>query len=89
MVDTLLGEMEVAVSPFPSGMALRRTEVKRGAYRELEALCAEREETIRALRKQLLVLQQERDEARQGLEMLTQALRRRGCCDGSDHEAAG
>ena len=55
------------------------------SYEELKALCAERESMLYVLRQQLRAVETQRDQALHGLELLTQALRRRGCCD---HEPA-
>ncbi len=51
------------------------------SYQELEALCGERETLAHTLRQQILAVEAERDQALRGLELLTEALRRRGCCD--------
>lgn len=58
----------------------------RVSYEELEALFHEQETLVDALREQVQVLERERDEVRQGLDVLTDAMRRRGCCD---HDADG
>ena len=49
--------------------------------KKLAAPCGELEATIGALRQQIRALEDERDQARNGLDFLTEALRRRGCCD--------
>lgn len=56
------------------------------SYQELEALCGERETLAYTLRQQLRAMELERDEARGAMERLTEALRRRGCCD---HDSNG
>lgn len=55
-------------------------------YEELEALYDERETLLHALHQQVHALELERDEVRHGLDILTEAMRRRGCCD---HDADG
>lgn len=61
-------------------MAVRDGEVNL-SYEELEALCGERESLVHALRQQIQALEADRDQALHGLHLLTEALRRRGCCD--------
>ncbi len=61
-------------------MAVRDQQVNL-AYEQLAALCDARESLVQDLRQQLFALQRERDQALAGLEFLTAALRRRGCCD--------
>ena len=56
------------------------------SYEQLEALCGERETLVHTLGQQLRAVELERDEARGAMERLTQALRRRGCCD---HDSNG
>ena len=56
-------------------------------YERLEALCGEHEATIDTLRRRLKDLEAERDQALNGLGVITQGLRRRGCCD-SDQTAS-
>ena len=51
------------------------------SYRELKALFDQQEGLIQTLRQQLVALEGERDQALGGVEALTHALRRRGCCD--------
>ena len=55
------------------------------SYEELESLCSERNTLVHTLRQQIRDLETQRQQAIQGIELLTAALRRRGCCD---HEAA-
>ncbi len=66
-------------------MAFRDGEINL-SYKELEALCGERESLVHSLRQQVHDLEKQRDEARQGMNILTEALRRRGCCD---HDSNG
>lgn len=66
-------------------MAFRDGEVNL-SYQELEAVCGEQETLVHALRQQIRSLEGERDQALRGLEVLTEALRRRGCCD---HDTGG
>jgi hypothetical protein len=66
-------------------MAFRDGEVNL-SYEELEALCGERETILHTLRQQVHAREAERDQALRGLELLTEALRRRGCCD---HDTSG
>ena len=66
-------------------MAVQHTEVNL-SYEELESLCSERETLLHTLRQQVRALEGERDQARRGLELLTESLRRRGCCD---HDSNG
>lgn len=61
-------------------MALRKSDISL-SYDELEALASERETALHTLRQQVRALEMERDQALRGLELLTEALRRRGCCD--------
>lgn len=61
-------------------MTTLRLQVKR-PYKELEARCASQQDELDALRTLLRTAERERDEVRQGLEHLTIAFRRRGCCD--------
>jgi hypothetical protein len=51
------------------------------SYDELSRLRDEHEARISALRARIVVLEKERDEARAGFRLMTQALRRRGCCE--------
>ena len=51
------------------------------SYAELRTLCAEQETLLQSLLEQLQAAEDERDRAMRGLELLTEALRRRGCCD--------
>ena len=44
-------------------------------------LCGERQALLLALQQQVQALKVERDQAVRGLELLTEASRRRGCCD--------
>lgn len=67
-------------------MALQESPVNL-SFDELETLYHEREDVIRSLREQVHALELERDQALHGLHMLTEALRRRGCCDG--HTSVG
>ena len=55
-------------------------------YERLEALCGEHETAIDTLRRKVRDLEAERDQALNGLDVITQGLRRRGCCD-SHHTA--
>lgn len=66
-------------------MAFRDGEVNL-SYEELEALCGERETLVNTLRQQIRALEAEREQTLQGLNILTEALRRRGCCD---HDTSG
>ncbi len=59
-------------------MAVRERQVNL-SYEELEALCGERETLLDSLQQQVQALKLERDQALRGLELLTEALRRRGC----------
>ncbi len=68
------------------GMAVRDREVNL-TYDELAARCAARESLVVELRGQVLALQRERDQAQAGVEFLTAALRRRGCCDTATNRA--
>lgn len=61
-------------------MAISETDASL-TYDELEALAGERETTLHTLRQQIRALEMERDQALAGLEALTSALRRRGCCE--------
>ncbi len=56
------------------------------SYRELEKLCSEQESLLQSLLDQLQAAEDERDKAMHGLDLLTQASRRRGCCE---HESNG
>ena len=58
------------------------------SYEELARLRDEHEARIAALRARVVVVEKERDEARTGLQFMTGALRRRGCCDGHTNGAA-
>jgi hypothetical protein len=49
-------------------------------YEELRTLCEEQESLLGSLLDQLQAAEDERDRAMRGLEFLTRALRRRGCC---------
>lgn len=51
------------------------------SYDQLARLRDEHEARISALRARVVVVENERDEARAGFRLMTQALRRRGCCD--------
>jgi hypothetical protein len=51
------------------------------SYGELQHLCTEQETLLQSLLDQLQAAEDERDRVTQGLELLTQALRRRGCCE--------
>jgi len=51
------------------------------SYDELARLRDEHEARISALRARVVVVENERDEAQAGFRLMTQALRRRGCCD--------
>ncbi len=62
------------------GMTVQHTEVAL-SYEELEALCSERNTLVHTLRQQIRDLETQRQQAIQGIELLTDALRRRGCCD--------
>ena len=63
-----------------SGMAVQERQVNL-SYQELETLCGERQALLLALQQQVQALKVERDRALRGLELLTEASRRRGCCD--------
>lgn len=49
---------------------------------DTDALRTEHEAVVRSLRDQIEALQRQLEEARGGIDHLTGALRRRGCCDG-------
>ena len=66
-----------------SGMAVQERQVNL-SYEELEALCGEREALLNSLQEQVYALKLERDQALRGLELLTEASRRRGCCDAEE-----
>ena len=51
------------------------------SYEQLETLCSERETMLHTLQRRIKDLEAERDQALNGLEVITQGLRRRGCCD--------
>ena len=68
-------------------MAVREKQVNL-SYEELEALCGERETLLDALQQQVHALKLERDQALRGLELLTEASRRRGCCDQDTSEGS-
>ncbi len=68
-------------------MAVRERQVNL-SYEELEALCGERETLLDSLQQQVHALKLERDQALRGLELLTEALRRRGCCDPDSNEGS-
>lgn len=51
------------------------------SYDQLETLCNERETKLQALQRRVKELEGERDQALNGLELITLGLRRRGCCD--------
>ena len=51
------------------------------SYEQLETLCSERGTILHTLRRQIKDLEGERDQALNGLEVITRGLRRRGCCD--------
>lgn len=67
-------------------MALQESPVNL-SLEELRTLYDERADLIDSLRDRVRALELERDQALNGLHMLTEALRRRGCCDG--HESGG
>ena len=48
----------------------------------IDALRIEHEAVVRSLRDQIEALQRQLEEARGGIDHLTDALRRSGCCDG-------
>jgi uncharacterized membrane-anchored protein len=48
---------------------------------ELKVICLEQEALIGSLRKQIELLEGERDAARHAFEVVTGALRRSGCCE--------
>lgn len=50
-------------------------------YEQLETLCSERETMLHTLQRRIKDLEGERDQALNGLEVITRGLRRRGCCD--------
>ncbi len=50
-------------------------------YEQLETLCSERETMLHTLQRRIKDLEDERDQALNGLEVITRGLRRRGCCD--------
>lgn len=56
------------------------------SYAELRTLCAEQETLLQSLLEQLQAAEDERDRVMRGIDFLTRALRRRGCCD---HETNG
>jgi HPt (histidine-containing phosphotransfer) domain-containing protein len=56
------------------------------SYGELQQLCTEQETLLQSLLDQLQAAEDERDRASHGIEILTDALRRRRCCD---HETNG
>ena len=62
-------------------MAVRQKQVKPSSH-ELTARCAATEAEVHTLRDRIRAVEDERDQARQGLQFLSDALRRRGCCDG-------
>ena len=68
-------------------MAVRERQVNL-SYEELEALYGERETLLDSLQEQVHALKLERDQALRGLEFLTEALRRRGCCDHDTSEGS-
>ena len=68
-------------------MAVRERQVNL-SYEELEALYGERETLLDSLQEQVHALKLERDQALRGLEFLTEALRRRGCCDPDTSEGS-
>jgi len=51
------------------------------SYEQLEMLCGERETMLHTLQRQIKDIEAERDQALNGLEVITHGLRRRGCCD--------
>lgn len=51
------------------------------SYDQLETFCSERETKLQALQRRIKELEGERDQALNGLELITLGLRRRGCCD--------
>ena len=69
------------------GMTVRNGEVNL-SHAELQALCDERETIVHALRQEIAAIELQRDQALRGLELLTQALRRRGCCDHDTNNAS-
>ena len=58
------------------------------SYEELVTLYAEQEAVLNALREQIRALERERDQALTGFHHLTEALRRRGCCDHEPKDGA-
>ena len=68
-------------------MTVRDAEVNL-SYAQLQALCDERETAVYALRKEIAAIELQRDQALRGLELLTEALRRRGCCDHDTNNAS-
>jgi hypothetical protein len=55
---------------------------------ELQKLCSEQETLLTSLLEQLQAAEDQRDQAQRGMELLTEALRRQGCCDGKTNGAA-
>ena len=55
------------------------------SYEQLETLCSERKTMLHTLQRKIIDLEAERDQALNGLEVITQGLRRRGCCDAHHH----
>lgn len=53
----------------------------RSRLRELEALCALKEQENRSLRRQLEETERDLADARVAVEELTRALRHKGCCE--------
>ena len=51
------------------------------SYEQLETLCGERETMLHTLQRRIKALEGERDQALNGLAVITRGLRRRGCCD--------
>ena len=51
------------------------------SYEELQAQYLEQALLVEALEERVQAAEDERDRSTRGIEFLTQALRRRGCCD--------
>lgn len=51
------------------------------SYEQLETLCSERGTILHTLQRRIKDVEGERDQALNGLEVITRGLRRRGCCD--------
>ena len=56
------------------------------SYEQLETLCSERETMVHTLQSRIKDLEGERDQALNGLEVITRGLRRRGCCDAPNED---